>query len=200
MKIKQSEKATEQDISYINSELYALFNDLSETLEQNEARAQNNMEIHSYSINADFDGLKRQADKEHNKKWNKGRVVAGIASVVGLVGLIAAGTITQNPTFFSPGNLILVGSAPILSQGLVNYFSAFSLKHNERLKDIEDERQARLDNVPFSPQALHDQKEIEVNKAWLDAVESELGLNNIDTKNLEALAKRRRLKEGSHSL
>ena len=196
MKVKKSEKATEQDIAYVKEDLVSLFNDISDTLEQNEIKAQNNIEIHKYSINADFDGLKRHENSAHDNKWRKWKVVAGIASVASVVGLVAAGIITQNPTFYSPGNLIVGGLLP----GVVNYFAAFSTKHQNRLKEIEEERQTHLDNVPFSQQALHDQKEIEVNKAWLDAISNELGLNDIKLEHLEALTKRRKLTEQGQSL
>lgn len=192
MKITQAEKATERDVAYIKQDLVAMFNDFSESLAQSEINAQNNLEIHKQSINADFDGLKRYENSTHDKKWRKWKVVAGVASVASIVGLVAAGVITQNPTFYSPGNLIVGGLLP----GVVNYFAAFSSKHQNKLKKIEEERQTHLDNVPFSQQALHDQKEIEVNKAWIDAISDELGVSGIKPEHMIALANRKMAEQG----
>ncbi len=200
MKITQSEKATEQDLVYIKEDLTSLFNDLSENLEKNEIKAHNNLEIHRQSINADFDGLKRHENEKHYKKWNKRAIIAGVTSIAGVVGLVAAGAITQNPTFFSPGNLIVGGLLPAFAVGLTNYFASFSPKHREKLEKIEQERQAHLDNIPFSKHALHDQKEIEINKAWMDAVANELGFNEVNPKALEAYAQRKLEEQQAQSL
>ena len=200
MKVTQVNNATEQDVIYMREDLISIFNDVSESLTKTEIDAKRNMEIHEQSINADFDGLKRHENEKHYKKWNKRAIIAGAISIAGVVGLVAAGAITQNPTFFSPGNLIVGGLMPALAVGVTNYFAAFSPKHRERLEKIEQERQTHLDNIPFSKQALHDQKEIEVNKAWMDAVANELGLNEVNPKALEAYAQRKLKEEKTQSL
>ncbi len=200
MKITQVNNATEQDVAYMREDLISIFNDVSENLPKIEIDAKRNMEIHEQSINADFDGLKKHENEKHYKKWNKRAIIAGATSIVGVVGLVAAGAITQSPTFFSPGNLIVGGLLPALAIGVTNYLAAFSPKHRERLEKIEQERQERIDNVPFSKQALHNQKEIEVNKAWMDAVANELGFNDINLKALEAYVQRKLKEERSQSL
>ena len=200
MKVTQVNDATEQDVAYMREDLISIFNDVSENLTKTETDAKRNMEIHQQSINADFDGLKRHENEKHYKKWNKRAIIAGATSIAGVVGLVAAGVITQNPTFFSPGNLIIGGLLPALAVGVTNYFAAFSPKHRERLEKIEQERQARIDNIPFGKQALHDQKEIEVNKAWMDAVANELGFNDVNPKDLEAYAQRKLKEEKAQSL
>lgn len=180
MKVKNVAEATEQDLSYARDELFSMLEDITDSIEQAESNMQKNIEIHKTSINADFDGLRRYENAKHDKKWRPAKIAIGIAGVAGFVGLIAAGAITKNPTFFSQGNLITGGLVALASLGFGNYlatFPAFSPKHQQKLENIEQERQSRLENVEFSEQALHDQKEIEVNKAWMDAVANELGID-----------------------
>ena len=187
MKVKNVAEATQQDLEYPRDELFSLLEDITDSIEQAESNAQKNIEIHKTSINADFDGLRRYENSMNDKKWRPAKIAIGVAGITGFVGLIAAGAITKNPTFFSQGNLITGGLIAWTSLGLGNYLAAFSPKHQQKLENIDKERQSRLDDVESSDQALHDQKEIEVNKAWMDAVANELGIDK-NPKVLRAVA------------
>lgn len=137
MKVKNVAEATEQDLSYARDELFSMLEDITDSIEQAESNMQKNIEIHKTSINADFDGLRRYENAKHDKKWRPAKIAIGIAGVAGFVGLIAAGAITKNPTFFSRGNLITGGLVALASLGFGNYlatFPAFSPKHQQNLK------------------------------------------------------------------
>ena len=151
-----------------------MLNDFSESLEQSKTSAQQNKQNITNAINFYFDSMKKHENETHYKKWNKRALVAGATSIAGIVGLVAAGTITQNPTFFSPGNLIVGSLLPALAVGVTNYFAAFSPKHRDKLDKIEQARKTTLNEALNSKQVLHDQKEIEVHEAWIEAIGDEL--------------------------
>ena len=174
MKVTQSEQATEQDVVYMTKDLQAMLNEFTESLKQAEEKAEQNKKNITDAINFDFDSMKSFKNKEHDKKWRKTKIIAGVAGVTGLVGMIAAGAITQNPTFFSPGNLVVGSLLPAIGLGAANYFAAFSPKHQNEMDKIEKARQEALDEAMNGEQVRHDQKEIEVNRAWFEAISNEL--------------------------
>lgn len=188
MKITQSEKATEKDITYMRDDLVNLVNDVYLYNRQSKQIIKQNEQNITNAINYDFDAMRKNEYVENNKKWRKTKIIAGIAGVSGLVGLIAAGAITQNPTFFSPGNLIVGSLLPAFAVCAINYFQEFSPKHQAKLEKIKQARQSTLNKALNSEQMLHDSKEIEVQQAWIDAISDEL-LKDINPEILQAYSK-----------
>lgn len=198
MKITQSKRAVEKDVSYMRDDLVNLVNDVYSYNKQSKQNISQNEQNITSAINYDFDAMRKNEYAENNKKWRKTKIIAGIAGVSGLVGLIAAGAITQNPTFFSPGNLIVGSLLPAFAVCAINYFQEFSPKHQVRLEKIKQARQSTLNEALNSEQILHDRKEIEVQQAWIDAISDEL-LKDINPEILHAYSKDK-LSQQEHSL
>ena len=100
MKITQSKKATKQNITYMQNDLINLLNEIYEHNEQSRENAQQNIQNVATSINYDFDVMRKTEYVENDKKWRKGKIIAGISGVAGFVGLVAAGAITQGAAVY----------------------------------------------------------------------------------------------------
>lgn len=173
MKVTQVNDATEQDLAYMRGDLVDLINEIYEYQGQSKTQLEQDIQTTKDAVNLDFDSLKKAKFKEHDKKFRPAKIISTAVGLAGSIGMIAAGVITRNPTFFSAGNLIAAGLLPGIAYGVTDYISNFTFVHDQHDK-IEQERKNSMNKALNSEHISHAQKEIEVQQAWYDAISEEL--------------------------